>query len=95
MAFSEGWRISPVDDGAAARVDVVRYAVSWSADVFTVARGNCAELVPCDFAAPHRNGGSGLRGRGAVTAQKDKSRHASSITAFDSCFDIGLLISYW
>jgi hypothetical protein len=32
---------------------------------------------------------------GAVTAQKDKSRHASSITAFDSCFDIGLLIRYW
>ena len=70
MAFSEGWGISPVDDGAAARVDVVRYAVSWSADVFTVARGDCAELASCDFAALRRNGGSGLRGRGGCDSSE-------------------------
>ena len=80
---------------AAVRVDAVRCAVSWSADVFTVARGDCAELASCDFAAPHRNGGCGLRGRWPVTHQKDKSRGASSITAFDSWFDIDLLIYNW
>ena len=95
MAFSEGWGISPVDDWAAARVNVVRCAVSWSADVFTVARGDCAELASCDFAAPHRNGGCGLRGRWPATHQKDKSRGASGIPAFDSWFDIDLLIANW
>ena len=76
-------------------MNVVRRAVSWSADVFTVARGDSAELAPCDFAALHRNGGYGLRASQSVRVQKNKSRGASSITAFDSWFDIDLLIANW
>ena len=76
-------------------MNVVRRAVSWSADVFTVAQGDCAELAPCDFAALHRNGGYGLRASQSVRVQKNKSRGASSITAFDSWFDIDLLIANW
>ena len=86
------WEISPVDDGAAVRVDAVRYAITWSDGFLTVTRSSCTDRALKNFAALHRL--RWLTVMEAVTHLKRQKPQRLLAAAFDICFDKCCLLKF-